>query len=168
MANIEDSFKTTTSNLIRRNRGIHKYNSTKKINLYKSRYFNNNNILNDTCSNELGSISRQRDSRSNNRSTNYKKELFKKFYYFLKKKKFKISKKFNAKNSQKFLEKKDKCLERIILSDIIENDNDLNYKKKYETQKNLNNYYIIVTNYDEELKNNNNRKILNKTKTHIN
>ena len=86
----------------------------------------------------------------------------------MKKKKFKISTKFNAKNSEKFLAKKDKCLERIILSDIIENDNDFNYKKKYETQKNLNNYYIIVTNYDEELKNNNNRKTLNKTKTHIN
>ena len=163
MANIEDSFKTTTSNSIKRYRGIHKYNSTKKV--IKSHYFNNKNILNDTCSNEFESISRQRDSKSNNRSTNYKKALFKKFYNFLKKKKFKISTKFNAKNSEKFLAKKDKCLERIILSDIIENDIDLNYKKKYETHKNLNNYYIIVTNYDEELKN---RKILNKTKTHIN
>ena len=169
MANIEDSFKTNTSNSIKRYKVIHKYNSTKKINLYKkkSRYFKNNNLLeDDNSSNEYGIISRQRDSKSNYRSSEYKKKLFKKFYYFLKKKKFKISSKFNAKNSQKFLEKKDKCLERIILSDIIENDNDLDKNKKYKTEKQLNKYYIIVTNYDEDLKKN--QKILSKTKTHIN
>ena len=52
---------------------------------------------------------------------NYRKDLFEKYSIFLKEKKFKISNNFDAKNSQKFLENKNKCLERIILSDLIDN-----------------------------------------------
>ena len=53
---------------------------------------------------------------------NYKKDLFDKYSEFLDIKKFKISNNFDAKNSKKFLEKKNKCLEKIILSDKIENE----------------------------------------------
>ena len=80
------------------------------------------------------------------------------------KKKFKLLNNFDAKNSKKFLAKKDKCLERIILPDLIEtndnsNDNskdsnlDKKKKKKFQTQQNMNNYFIIISNYDEELRN---------------
>jgi hypothetical protein len=97
---------------------------------------------------------------------NYKKDLFEKFSEFLDKKKFKLSNNFDAKNSKKFLDKKDKCLERIILSDIIENDDnndnteatDNEDKFKFKTQKQINKYIIVVSNYDDEVKNKNNRK----------
>ena len=56
-------------------------------------------------------------------------------------KKFKLSNNFDEKHSKKFLVKKDKCLERIIISDEIENNNkDLDLKKKkFSTQKNIHN-----------------------------
>ena len=78
------------------------------------------------------------------------------------KKKFKLLNNFDAKNSKKFLAKKDKCLERIILPDLIETndsskDDNLilydNKKKEFETQKNINKYFIIISNYDEKIKN---------------
>ena len=90
---------------------------------------------------------------------NYKKDLFDKYSEFLDIKKFKISNNFDAKNSKKFLEKKNKCLEKIILSDKIENEKsndkdlsiDSNYKKKkFRTQKSINKYFIVISNYDEE------------------
>ena len=62
------------------------------------------------------------------------------------------------------METKDKCLERIILSDIIEDKNNLNYKKKYVSHKNMHNYYIVITDYDENIKNCKNNNIVNKTK----
>ena len=149
-------------------KNYHKYNSVKKLNFYHKKFnsSSNNNLMSIHCLNKSENSSRKRESKSNNRSidTKYKKELFKKFYVFLKKKKFKISKKFNAKNSKKFLETKDKCLERIILSDIIEDKNNLNYKKKYVSHKNMHNYYIVITDYDENIKNCNNNNIVNKTK----
>ena len=86
---------------------------------------------------------------------------------FLDKKKFKLSNNFDAKNSKKFLDKKDKCLSKIILSDIIENEknNDDSLKKinktnhsKFKTQKNVHQYFIVVSNYDEDLKNKTNIK----------
>ena len=97
---------------------------------------------------------------------NYKKDLFEKFSEFLDKKKFKLSNNFDAKNSKKFLDKKDKCLERIILSDIIENgdtnDNieakDNKDKIKFKTQKQIQKYFIVISNYDDEVKYKNNRK----------
>ena len=95
---------------------------------------------------------------------NYKKDLFDKYSEFLGMKKFKISNNFDAKNSKKFLEKKNKCLEKIILSDEIENeksersndkDNSIDStfkhaKKKFRTQKSIQKYFIVVSNYDEE------------------
>ena len=97
---------------------------------------------------------------------NYKKDLFEKFSEFLDKKKFKISNNFDAKNSKKFLDKKDKCLERIILSDIIENGDNSNNKEvidnkdkfTFQTQKQINKYFIVISNYDDEVKSKNNRK----------
>ena len=177
MSNVECPLKIKNSNSKRKDvnkNPIHKYNSAKKLKFYhnkKAQSSKTNNLLTIHCFGAFESSFRTRESKSNNQSTNkkYKKELFKKFYVFLKKKKFKISKKFNEKNAKKFLETKDKCLQRIILSDIIEEeDNNLHYKKKYETQKNLNNYKIIITNYDEEIKNKEKQNMLNKTKTHIN
>lgn len=151
-----------------KDKNYHKYNSVKKINFYHNKFHSssNNNLMTIHSFNQSENSSRQRKSKSNNRSidTKYKKELFKKFYAFLKKKKFKISKKFNAKNSKKFLETKNKCLERIILSDIIEDKNNLNYKHKYVSHKNIHNYYIVITDYDENIKNCNNNTIVNKTK----
>jgi hypothetical protein len=111
---------------------------------------------------------------------NYKKDLYVKFFKFLNKKKFKISNKFDAKNSKKFLDKKNKCLEKMILSDIIENTtNDFDSKKsvvensnhdfdskrslinvnrKFRTEKSVSKYFIVITNYDEEIKSKNSHK----------
>ncbi len=79
------------------------------------------------------------------------------------------------------MDKKNKCLEKIILSDIIENTNNnfeskktlvensnLNFdskrssikvNKKFRTQKDVNKYFIVVTNYDEEIKSKNTENI---------
>ena len=96
-------------------------------------------------------------------SDNYKKELHDKYSIFLK------SKKFDEKNSKKFLDKKDKYMQKIVLNDIIENNdkNDENYEKdenntkvkgrrisrrKSGTLKNFKNYCIIVSDYDDASK----------------
>ena len=100
------------------------------------------------------------------------------------KKKFKLLNNFDAKNSQKFLAKKDKCLERIILPDLIEtNDNSKNNSKnnskdsnldkkkklKFKTQKNMNKYFIIVSNYDDDLRNkSSSKKTIYKLKSYKN
>lgn len=82
-------------------------------------------------------------------------------------KKFKLSNNFDAKNSKKFLDKKDKYLSKIILSDEIENEknNDDSLKKiskdkksKFKTEKNVHQYFIVISNYDEDLKNKTNIK----------
>ena len=98
-------------------------------------------------------------------SSNYNKELIHKFSIFLQTKKFKISNEFDAKNSKKFLEKKNKYLEKIILTDIIDkNDNNIKdseqidkkvTRRKSGTQNNNNikNYFIVITNYDDETQN---------------
>ena len=131
--------------------------------------FNMNQLEKSLTSNDINSI-----------DENYQKDLFVKFFKFLNKKKFKISNKFDAKNSKKFMDKKNKCLEKIILSDIIENTtNDcdskktcvensnhdydskrslINMNKKFRTEKNMNKYFIVITNYDEELKSKNSHK----------
>ena len=112
---------------------------------------------------------------------NYQKDLYKKFMQFLQKNKFKISNCFDAKHSKKFLDKKNKCLEKIFLSDIIENTNNdfeskktlaensnrnfdskrslINVNKKFRTQKDVNKYFIVITNYDEEIKSKNTENI---------
>ena len=62
--------------------------------------------------------------------------------------------------------KKDKCLERIILSDIIENGDNSNNKEvidnkdkfTFQTQKQINKYFIVISNYDDEVKSKKSRK----------
>ena len=89
---------------------------------------------------------------------NYNNELYNKFSIFLKEKKFKISDEFNAKNSKNFLDKKNKCLEKIVLSDIIENENNKEdsptkirrNNSKRKMSKASKNYCIIVSNYDDK------------------
>ena len=65
------------------------------------------------------------------------------------------------------MDKKDKCLSKIILSDIIENEknNDDSLKKNskgkraiFKTHKNVHQYFIALSNYDEDLKNKTNNK----------
>ena len=96
-------------------------------------------------------------------SDNYKKELHDKYSIFLK------SKKFDEKNSKKFLDKKDKYMQKIVLNDVIENNdkNDKNNEKdenntkvkrrtisrrKSGTLKNFKNYCIVVSDYDDASK----------------
>ena len=111
----------------------------------------------------LDEVSLDRDAQSNNlKSLNskYKKDLSEKFAEFLNKNKFKLSNNFDEKNAKKFLNKKDKCLERIIISDIIENENskdnilDKNFKRRktIANKKSFNKYFIVISNYDEEMK----------------
>ena len=128
---------------------------------------NKNNLIEIRHFDKLEKIPKNNDCQSHNLqklNPNYKKDLFEKFSEFLDKKKFKLSNNFDAKNSKKFLHKKDKCLERIILSDIIENgDNNDNMEAKvnedkFKTQKQINKYFIVISNYDDEVKYKNNRK----------
>ena len=73
---------------------------------------------------------------------------------------FKISNEFDEKNAKKFLDKKDKCMQRIVLSDNIEENNKDDFTKKEKepksrrksgTQKNK--YYcIVVSDYDDSSK----------------
>jgi hypothetical protein len=96
-------------------------------------------------------------------SSNYNKELINKFSTFLQTKKFKISNEFDEKNSKKFLDKKNKYLEKIILTDIIEkNENNIkdseqnkrgSRRKSGTHNNNIKNYFIVVTNYDDETQN---------------
>ena len=89
----------------------------------------------------------------------YNEELSKLYSNFLKSKRFKISNVFDAKNSKKFLDKKDKCMQRIVLSDIIEekkkDDPNENEKgkapkssRKTGIQNNIKNYCIVISDYD--------------------
>ena len=134
------------------------HDKIKKNNHHHSKCHSNKNIhlfnqLQKSSSNNITSI-----------SSNINKDLSEMFSLFIKKKKFKISNTFDEKHSKKFLDKKNKCLERIILSDIIEDNIDRNItkdsfcdisKSKFKTEKNINKYFIIITNYDEEIKNHN-------------
>ena len=142
-----------------------KCHSNKNANLVKNhKFYESENLSQEkpTSMNNIYSINQD-----------YKKDLFDKYSEFLGMKKFKISNNFDAKNSKKFLEKKNKCLEKIILSDVIENekseksndkDNSIdstfkNAKKKFRTQKSIHKYFIVVSNYDEEKSRNS--KIIN-------
>ena len=118
-------------NTLKKHKKTHKdyiYKCEKKNTHYNHKSNSNNNILKKSNSNKYDKISLQKDLKSNLSSfnTNYKINLFNKFYEFLNKKKFKLLNNFDAKNSKKFLSQKDKCLERIILSDLIET----NYSSK--------------------------------------
>ena len=120
-----------------------------------------NNIINIHCFDELSlneNIKRNKNVVILN--TKYKQDLFEKFSEFLNKNKFKLSNNFDEKHSKKFLDKKDKCLERIIISDIIENEEskdnsvDKNFKRRktYGNKKSCEKYFIVISNYDEEIK----------------
>lgn len=138
-----------------------------KSGIKKSISQSNNNIVR-IKSNEF-ERSEESSYKMETKSLNYQQELYKTFSKFLYAKKFKLSNEFDARHSKKFLEQKNKYLERIILSDVIEadesctvqedtcptNDNINNSKsidkrRKSNTQKNLKNYCIIISNYDDE------------------
>ena len=117
----------------------------------------------------LDSMPMNKEVKSNNNlnimNKNYKKDLFEKFSEFLHKKKFKLSNDYDAKHCKKFLDKKDKCLERIIISDIIENENKKkkenisnSFTKKKVAPKLSKKYFIVISNYDDEIENNKNQK----------
>lgn len=125
---------------------------------YKSQSNKNNRLNKDNFEKNESSSLFNKESKS----LNYKEELYKTFSNFLYIKKFKLSNEFDSRNSKKFLEQKNKYLERIVLSDVIEKDdnntmkdsielnNKDNKRRKSGTQKNLKNYCIIITNYDDD------------------
>ena len=145
----------------RKEKKTHKNYGPKKANLfrYKSQSHKNHNII---LNHQFDKMSLNKAAISNHKlntfSYSYKKDLFKKLSEFLDKRKFKLSNKFDEKHSKKFLDKKDKCLERIILSDIIENNvtkenNMESNSNKFGNKNNfITKYYIIISNYDDELK----------------
>ena len=156
----------TTKKSKRSRKSIKAHKSENKKKFLKDRYYSNKN----NCIFNLDKMQiNKKNIKSDNNltlfcSNNYKKNLYAIYSLFLGKKKFYLSNNYNKKNSEKFLEKKDKCLERIVLPDLVEdnnlNENYINSKKdyrkpRYSTQKNINKYYIIITNYDDEQKNKN-------------
>ena len=132
---------------------------TKEKDIDNSYSNKSNNVINF---HHFDKVSLNMQAKSNKLIINseYKKNLSEKFYSFLNKNKFKLSNNFDAKNSKKFLNKKDKCLERIIISDIIEaNDSKDNHslknikrRKTIGNKKISNKYFIVITNYDEDKK----------------
>ena len=133
-------------------------NNKKKSKNYKSQ---SNTILKlKKLENYENSLLNDKKSHKPLLPSNYNKELYKIYANFLKIKKFKISNEFDEKNAKKFLDKKDKCMQRIVLSDIIEENNKDDFTKKEKepksrrksgTQKNK--YYcIVVSDYDDSSK----------------
>ena len=141
------------------------------MNNYKSQS-NKNTLLKKTkLEKQEISLFKEQKSQNVHISSNYNKELYNKYSLFLQREKFKISNVFDAKNSKKFLEKKDKCLEKIILSDEIENNNkNVNIVKEEPkpqgikrkksrrnsgtgTHKDIKNYCIVISDYDDDSKN---------------
>jgi hypothetical protein len=154
----------------------------RKHNHYSSEKKNDKYFINSLSESNNSLINKNRLEKSltsdiNSIDEDYQKDLYNKFMKFLNNKKFKISNKYDAKNAKKFLDTKNKCLERMILSDIIENTTDdfksknsfarysnndydsksflSNMNKRFRTEKSVNKYFIIITNYDEELKSKN-------------
>lgn len=88
---------------------------------------------------------------------NYNEKLYNKYSIFFKSKKFKISDDFDAKNSKRFLDKKDKCMQRIVLSDKIEERNEKSeFNEKEQNKRNrksgvqkIANYCIVISDYDD-------------------
>ena len=135
---------------------------------YKSQS-NKNTLLNvnKLDKNEVISLFKDQKSQNIHLSDNYNKELYNKYSLFLKGKKFKISNEFDAKNSKKFLNKKDKYMQKMVLSDTIEKEEnvkdnkDNNEKEQKQKQKprrsgnysNVSNFCIIVSDYDDASKN---------------
>ena len=141
----------------------YKNSKSKDYQNYKSQ--SNKNTISKVTKLEKHEASLFKDEKSQHvhLSDNYKKELHDKYSIFLK------SKKFDEKNSKKFLDKKDKYMQKIVLNDIIEN-NDKNEennekdenntkvkgrrisRRKSGTLKNFKNYCIIVSDYDDASK----------------
>ena len=170
--------ETINSNSIKKHRKKYETSSKSKKKALKF-HSNKNNLIKIHHFDKIEKDPKNNECQSNNLKIldpNYKKDLFKKFSEFLDKNKFKLSNNFDAKNSKKFLDKKDKCLERIILSDIIENDDNRDNMEltdnegncKFKTQKQMNKYFIVISNYDDEVKSKNNRKkrSVNLSRTH--
>ena len=168
MENLDYFSENSTSNSAKKNMKKHKnrvFNSYKKNSKYKTfsdkslskfHHFEKNDkigLMHECQSHIIASIL----------DPNYKKDLNEKYHHFLEKAKFKLSNDFDEKNSKKFLNKKDKYLKEMILSDVIENENNNNSnllgsikeKIKFPSHKNINNYFIIITDYDEEQKSKN-------------
>jgi len=152
-----------------KNKKVYETNLNKNLTnekLIDNSYYNKtNNIINIHCFDELSLNGNIKTNIKTNKNyvilnTKYKQDLFEKFYEFLNKNKFKISNNFDEKHSKKFLDKKDKCLERIIISDVIENENskdnsvdkDFKRRKTYGNKKSCEKYFIVISNYDEEMK----------------
>ena len=151
----------------------------KKMKKYKSREYNSykKNSKNKTFSDK--SISKFHHFEQNDKfrltheyqshiianilDPNYKKDLNEIYHHFLDKAKFKLSNAYDEKNSKKFLIKKDKYLKEIILSDVIENENkdspnllgSIKENVKFKSHKNINKYFIVITDYDQEKKSKN-------------
>ena len=153
---------------VKRRKSKKKSKDSEKFFNFKSQSNKTNLIQNEKfVKHEESLFKNQTNSYNIHLSNNYKEELYKKFSVFLQSKKFKISNQFDEKNSKKFLEKKDKYLERIVLSDIIEtNENnnnnskrgstknsDRNKRKRKSEKPTIKNYCIIITDYDDESKN---------------
>ena len=147
-----------------------KYKNSKSKDYQNFKSQSNKNTISKVTKLDKNEASLFKDEKSQHvhLSDNYKKELHDKYSIFLKSKKFKISNEFDAKNSKKFLDKKDKYMQKIVLNDIIEtNDKDENNEKdenntkvkgrrisrrKSGTLKNFENYCIIVSDYDDASK----------------
>ena len=143
------------------------YNNSNSKDLYNYKSQSNKNTLlktNQLDKNEVVSLFKDQKSQNIHLSDNYNKELYNKYFLFLKSKKFKISNEFDAKNSKKFLNKKDKYMQKMVLSDIIEKDEknkDNNNDEKEQKIKprrsgnynNVSNFCIIVSDYDDASKN---------------
>ena len=137
----------TTYKSKRSRKPIKAHKSANKKNFLKDRYYSNkNNCIFNLDKMQINKKNINSDNNLALFSNNYKKNLYEIYSLFLGKNKFYLSNNFNQKNSKKFLEKKDKCLERIILPDLKEdnylNDNYINSKKdyrkpRYSTQKNI-------------------------------
>ena len=135
------------------------YDSENKIKNYKGQSIN---ILNaNQFEKHKESLSKEKKSHRVPLSQNYNKELSNIFANFLKNKRFKISNDFDEKNSKKFLDKKDKCLQKIILSDIIEEKEKDNFNEKGKKSKSRRksgihekntNYSIVISDYDNSSK----------------
>ena len=161
---IKSKKRKSKKNSITSNKSKKSKGEETNINNYKSQS-NKNTLLKNTKleKQEISHFSQK--SQNVHISSNYNKELINKYSLFLQREKFKISNEFDAKNSKKFLEKKDKCLERLILCDEIENNDNIIEKPKPQvikqkkkrrnsgTNKNISNYCIVISDYDDDSKN---------------
>lgn len=153
------NLKSPKSSKIKKQKTHNKNTNSKDF--HKFKYKSNNNGLSKSAKLEKHEVPILQTK--NIHTDSYNKELYNKYINFLQSKKFRISNEFDAKNSKKFLEKKNKCMQRIILSDIIENnENDINKSENNEKEhkpksgrksaNHSNNFCIIISDYDDATK----------------